>query len=242
MKKLIILIPLMILISSSGCQDKKIGYTESANSKSEINPTRIIVVGIDESGSYKLWNPVKKTIVSLIQHLNPGDILYLRRINSASYLDDCTIFRLEIPKITGPENVNPFDRNAKIYRASLIKHINLLKKKACQKFSEVKFTGSKHTDIYGFFAATSDRFNLAPKKLQRILLVASDLKDNVGHTAEYDFQDAYVAVIGFQSSKNPAETRKHKAHWTQKFTHAGAKKIIFLSVEEKFSVNLFKEK
>ena len=163
MKKLIILIPLMILISSSGCGDKKVGRAEGANSESETKPTRFIVVGIDESGSYELWNPVKKTIMSLIRQLKPGDILYLRRINSASYLDDCTVFRLEIPKISGPENVNPFDRKAKIYRASLINHINSLKKEACKRVSDAEFKNSRHTDIYGFLAAAGDRFNLVSK-------------------------------------------------------------------------------
>lgn len=240
MKKLILL-GVFAMILLVGCGDEKSGFAESAKSNSEGKPKNVIVVGIDESGSYKLWNPVKKTIMSLIRQLEPGDILYLRRINAASYLDDCIIFRLEIPKLTGPKNINPFNRKEKIYRASLIKHINLLKEEACQRFSQVKFTNSKYTDIYGFLAAASDRFNLAPKKSQRILLIASDLKDNVGQKAKYDLTDTYVAVIGFQSSKNPAETRKHKEHWTQKFTAAGAEKVIFLSVEEKFSVNLFKE-
>ena len=94
---------------------------------------------------------------------------------------------------------------------------------------DLEFTNSKYTDIYGFLAAAGDRFNLAPKTFHRILLVASDLKDNVGHSAKYDLQDSYVAVIGFQSSKNPAETRQRKAHWIEKFTHAGAKEIIFLN-------------
>jgi hypothetical protein len=240
MKKLI-LSGIFAMILLAGCGGEKSEFADTAKSNGEKKHTRIIVVGIDESGSYKLWNPVKKTIMGLIRHLKPGDILYLRRINAASYLDICTIFRLEIPKISGPESVNPFDRKAKIYRASLIKHINSLKEEACQRFSKVKFTSSKYTDIYGFLAAASDRFNLAPKEFQRMLLVASDLKDNVGHKAKYDLTDAYVAVIGFQSSKNPAETQKHKSNSTQEFIAAGAKKVIFLSVEEKFSVNLFKE-
>lgn len=241
MKKLLMLCIFIVLILFAGCGDKNFGRADVTNSKSETKPTRIIVVGIDESGSYELWNPVKKTIMSLIRQLKPGDILYLRRINSASYLDDCTIFRLEIPNISEPENVNPFDRKAKIYRTSLINHINSLKKEACKRVSDAEFKSSRHTDIYGFLAAASDRFNRAPKTRQRILLVASDLKDNVGHKAKYELTDTYVAVIGFQSSKSPAETRKHKAHWTQKFTAAGAEKVIFFSVEEKFSVNLFKE-
>jgi hypothetical protein len=241
MKKLLMLSTFIVLILLAGCGDRKIGYAESANSESATKPTRIIVVGIDESGSYELWNPVKKTIMSLIRQLEPGDILYLRRINAASYLDTCTIFRLEIPKISEPENANAFDRKAKIHRASLINRINSLKKEACQRVSDAEFKNSKYTDIYGFLAAAGDRFSLAPKACQRILLVASDLKDNVGHKAKYDLTDAYVAVIGFQSSKSPAETRKHKSIWTQKFTTAGAQKVFFLAVEEKFSVNLFKE-
>lgn len=242
MKKKQIVCAFIICILFWGCEHGKIQDDKNAQPKSAPKPVSIIVVGIDESGSYKLWNQVKKLIMRMILQLEPGDIFYIRRITDASYLDNCTIFRLEIPKIKESDNANPFDRKAKIRRASVIHQINSLKKEACQRLADLKFTNSRRTDVHGFLVASGDRFNLAPKDFQRILLIASDLKDNVRYKANYDLTGAHVAVIGFQSSKSPAETKKHKAHWIKKLTNAGASKVIFLSVEEKFSVKFFKEK
>ena len=66
MKMLLMLFVAIFLILQSGCGDRKIGH-ENANPKPETKLFKIIVVGIDESGSYTLWNPVKKAIMNLIR-------------------------------------------------------------------------------------------------------------------------------------------------------------------------------
>ena len=105
--------------------------------------------------------------------------------------------------------------------------------------ADIKFKVAKHTDIYGFLAASNDRFNLAPKDYQKILIIASDLKDNVRYKVDLGLSGAYVAVVGFQNSKNPQESRSLKNKWTKKFMQSGAAEVIFLSIEEKFTAQHF---
>jgi hypothetical protein len=226
----------IIIFFLLGCQDKN---TEQAVTNAKPEPSRIIVLGIDETGSYKLWAQIKNTTISIIQQLKPGDVFYFRRITDASYLDTCTIFRLELPVIEESKNDNPFDRKAKNVRGAQVGRINSLKNEACQRLSAVQFTNAKRTDIYGFLAASSDRFALAPKDFKRILVIASDLKDNVGYKVKLDLSGVVVAVIGFQTSKDPGETHRLKQDWIKKLTDAGAVRVIFLSVEEKFSETFF---
>jgi hypothetical protein len=218
-----------------GCQNQ-----EQASKKIPApKPRRVIIIGIDESGSYKLREQVKRLIARVINELEPGDILYLRRINDSSNLDQCTIYRLELPTLEKSKFDNPFDRKTKRLRKSHTVHIHSLKKEAIQRLIDIKFKVAKHTDIYGFLAASNDRFNIAPQDYQKILIIASDLKDNVRHKVNLDLAGAYVAVVGFQNSKNPQESRNLKSGWTKKFINSGAAKVVFLSIEEKFSTEQF---
>ena len=233
MKKPLILISIIALMF--GCQNQ-----EQASKKIPApKPRRVIIIGIDESGSYKLREQVKRLIARVINELEPGDILYLRRINDSSYLDSCTIFRLELPVLRRPKVNNPFDRKTKRTRKTHIHHINSLKKEAIQRLFDISFKVAKHTDIYGFLAASNDRFNLTPQDYQKILIIASDLKDNVRHKVNLDLSGAYVAIVGFQNSKNPQESRNLKNHWIKKLMQSGAAKVIFLSIEESFSTKNF---
>jgi hypothetical protein len=219
MKKPLILISIIVLMF--GCQEQK-----HANEKiPEPKPRRVIIIGIDESGSYKLREQAKKLFARVISDLKPGDILYLRRINDSSYLDQCTIFRLELPALEKSKSNNPFDRKAKRLRKSQLFHINSLKKEAIQRLADIKFKVAKNTDIYGYY--------------QKILIIASDLKDNVRYKVELGLSGAFVAVVGFQNSKNPQESRSLKNKWIKKFMQSGAEKVIFLSIEERFSINNF---
>jgi len=233
MKKPLILISIIALISA--CQDQK----QASKKIPAPKPRRVFIIGIDESGSYKLREQAKKLIARVIKELEPGDILYLRRINDSSFLDQCTIFRLELPALGKSKSNNPFDRKAKRLRKSQIFHINSLKKQAIQRLADIKFKVAKNTDIHGFLAASNDRFNITPQDYQKILIIASDLKDNVRHKVNLDLSGAYVAVVGFQNSKNPQESRNLKNHWIKKLMQSGAEKVIFLSIEERFSTKNF---
>ena len=238
--KATIIYALLLVFAFSGCEGSKKKDTARAIQDTAKKPKRIIVIGIDETGSYGFWGQMKNMTTRIIENLRPGDILYVRRVTGTSYLDNSTIFRLEVPLIREAKTENPFDRKSKRRLISEIFKINMLKKEACSRISAVRFTNAKNTDIYGFLAAANDKFDLAPQQYQRILIIASDLKDNVGHKVNLEFSNVQVAVVGFQNSKKPAKTMKLKKMWIKRLTDAGASKIVFLSIEEGFSMDIFK--
>ena len=100
----------------------------------------------------------------------------------------------------------------------------------------MKFTNAKYTDIYGFLAAAKDRFDLAPKNYQKVLIIASDLKDNVRNNVELELSNVSVAVIGFQAEKDPGKTKKHKERWISILSNAGASRVYFIPIEEKLTL------
>ena len=74
---------------------------------------------------------------------------------------------------------------------------------------------------------------------ERIMIIASDLKDNVGYKAKFNLTKVKVAVIGFPTSKNPSKTLRLRNKWTRELTESGAVKVIFLPIEEEFTMDIF---
>ncbi len=84
-------------------------------------------MGLDDTGSYSLWGAAKQIAGHIVQQMQPGDIFYLRRITNASYINQATIFRLELPQVPAVATKNPFDRMAKKRRKAVVFAIQKLK-------------------------------------------------------------------------------------------------------------------
>ena len=243
MKKLNTIIGLILFgFTIFGCQSTDAKQEVKAKVEAKKEPKRVIVMGFDSTGSYHLFDKAKNIGIQIIRELKPEDIFYYRRIDGASYLDNCTIFRLELPPLPKNRgNENPFDRKSKNLHRLQVYQINSLKEEAIKRLNSVNSINANRTDVTGFLAAAADRFSIAPKQSQRVLIIASDLEDNIGYNINLDFSDVYVAVLGFQNSKDPRNTRRLKDKWTKKFMRAGVKKVIFLGAEEIFSIGFFRK-
>lgn len=231
---------LLLMFSFSGCDaGKKEELSVAVKNDIIVKPKRVIVVAIDFSGSYKLLNQAKDMLCWIIEKLRPGDILYCRAITGSSYLDNCNIFRLELPPLKEHRGDNPFDRKSKNNRSRELFRIDMMKKEACNKLSVSPFTKVMKTDVYGFLAAASDKFSLIPYGYQRILIIASDLQDNIGYEVNPQLTRVNVAITGFQNDKDPSKTLKFKSRWVKYLSKAGATKIVFLSIEDDFTMDHF---
>lgn len=232
----LILITTFIIV---GCQGEKAVAGAHEAARKQIARC-IVVFGIDDTGSYRLWDQAKTIACRIVDQLQPGDTFNCRRITESSYLDTCLILKLEMPLIEEQGNNNPFDRKAKKVTRQQESGINALKREACNRLSALRPINSKRTDIYGFVAAAADRFALASKEQKHILILASDLEDNVGYQPKVDLAGTRVAVLGFQSSRDPVKMQRLKQIWTKKFTEAGAARVVFLPLEEKLNLDQFK--
>lgn len=217
------------------------GFSQAVSAADDSGPLshapRVIVLGIDSTGSYNLWEPAKKLAYRIIGDLSPGDVFYCRVINDQSYTDQASIFKLQMPEATFVQVDSPFDRKAKNHNRRQRGRLIAVKKAAITRFQKVAYEQAGETDIDGFLMAASDRFLLYPKDRERFLLIASDLADNVHYSIKPDLSGVRISIIGFQVSKSPTETKRRKDKWLQKFREAGADSVKFLAMEEAFSLN-----
>ena len=82
--KATIIYALLLVFIFSGCEGSKTKDTARAIQDTAKKPKRIIVLGIDETGSYGAWGQMKNMTTRIIENLRPGDILYVRRITDTS--------------------------------------------------------------------------------------------------------------------------------------------------------------
>lgn len=203
------------------------------------NSGRVIVMGIDDTGSYGLWNQAKDIATQIILQLQPGDIFYFRKIIASSYIDESSFFRLEIPKLKEKLSNNPFDRESKRVRKMHNLQNLALKRETIKRISKLERVGAGRTDIFGFLAAASEKFGLQDQDYKRILIIASDLQDNVQWTPDLNLSGSKVAVAGFQPMENPKEAQNFQKKWQDTFKKYGATKTIFSRADEKFNLNQF---
>ena len=217
MKKTIYVLAILIILLP-GCISKESDKNKTAPAVPAIEPsTRVFLMFIDDTGSYKLWDQAKSIAGQIINQLKPGDTFYLRRITSSSYTDDNIVFRLELPRLTIDDNNNPFDLKVKKQKMAYEMRVSALKLEARKRLAELKLAGSKKTDIFGCLAVASEKFSLYEPSVKRTLIIASDLQENVWYKPEIDLTGASVLILGFQAMKDPKKNPEVKTELDSSF-------------------------
>lgn len=188
----------------------------------------VVVFGLDETGSYSFREKSIAVASRVISDLKPGDVFYARRITHSSYNDDCNIFRLNLPEVGEPPQ-NRFDKRARHAWQSKVSVIEGLKGEAANALARLAPVKAKKTDIWGFFAAAADRFRAECRgDCSRVIVIASDMKDNVNRESAMDLAGAIVLVAGFESGDDPALARKIMQGWTKSLQKHGVSAVEFL--------------
>ena len=73
---------------------------------------------------------------------------------------------------------------------------------------KLKAIKATKTDFKGFLAVASEKFALQGTERHRLLIIASDLQDNVNYAPQLTFTDVRIAVVGFQPLPDPLKTQK----------------------------------
>jgi len=194
-----------------------------------VQAQKIVIYGIDETGSYAFRAQSISIARDIIKDLEPGDVFYIRRITEKSYDDSCAIFRLEIPAVVDQVR-NKFDKKARYQRRRMLHNVELIKARAAKIISEVKPVKAPRTDIWGFLAAAADRI-VYDRKRQDVdikIVIASDMQDNCRLKAEIDLQGADIIIAGFESGSDPTKAQKMKAAWQKKLEEKKAGTVSFL--------------
>lgn len=174
---------------------------------------RVVVMGIDETGSYDFRMRALAVARNLIDELEPGDVLFVRLITHKSYSDSCAVLRLPIPQVP-PMPANHMDLRAKNEARRQLAAILKLKARAKAILDGLKPVKAPNTDIFGFLAAASDRIGSeGGAAAEPVIVIASDMADNCRVNIRPDLHQAAVIVAGYQSGDDPVKAAKLKNDW-----------------------------
>ena len=189
---------------------------------------RAIVFGLDETGSYAFREKALDIARQVIAGMQPGEVFYFRRITEASYYDNCAVLRLELPDI-GARPTNRFDPRAQRHWQQEVKRVRDLKIRAVEALDQVQPIKAKMTDVWGFMAAAADRIGFETR-LGRVpvVVITSDMKDNVHLQTKLDLAGAEVLIAGYEVDKDPNKTLKFKESWTKTLKACNAAAVTFL--------------
>jgi len=201
---------------------------------------RWIVYGLDTTGSYALVSQAQQRAAEqLARDSRPGDVWFFRQINDRSYDESAAILTVRLP--SAPASVtNPFDRNARTRQQAANRRLEQVRRAAADQLRAFRAPSAPRTDVVGFLAKAGELLQGAPKDAERIVMIASDLADNIGRKAEVNLAGARVIVNMFQGGANPQAAQGIRRLWRDRLTRWGAREVSFLDPSQALVAEILK--
>jgi hypothetical protein len=197
---------------------------------------RVIVWGLDETGSYTFRSKAIDIAAGVIAEMQPGDVLYVRRITDRSYDDSSAVFRLEIPDIGQPP-ANRFNARERAAWDQSLRQVAALKAKAIQALRGLESKKVRKTDLWGFVVAAADRVKMERTGTPPLIIICSDMQDNTNRKMSVDLSRAEIIVAGFESGDDPRKAAKAKEEWNKALAACNVSNVSFLPPDGRFSIN-----
>ncbi len=189
---------------------------------------RTIVIGVDRSGSYDFLTVGLNKAARLVAEARPGDAVYLRWISGTSYLNEEQAARVRLPEgDVGNCTDNVFDNRCDTFEEAL----SDFKRTHVIRILALRPPAASNTDIMGFIQAASDTLATVGTGKERLLYLATDLKDNVHHQIQPDLAEVRVVVIALQTDADPETTLQRRDTWRRIFEGYGAAEVRFETPE-----------
>lgn len=222
MIRLLSLLLCLTLAVLSGCTTRQ----GSAASAKAVEPPVCAVIAVDGTGSYEYLEKAKATIVKVIQGLPAGSKVYVRWITEDSVSDKNAIVSAVLPDMGKPKNT--FDLKERQRYAIMQKKAAQIKAQIDKVITAAVSPKAKMTDIYGALYSAGIRFSANPN-LTPVLILLTDMDDNVKKAYPVALCDAAVMIMDFQVGTDDAKVR---TTWTEYLTKAGAQSVQFMSLDE----------
>lgn len=212
--------------------------TPTAIPESPCSAPRRVIVGLDRSGSYTLVRTALEVAAQLVERSAcPGDMWFLRWIEADSYPTAAAIRTISFAQM--PPRPQP--PGSPVERAQYFQQLALWQATA-SKFAQQKreagrllrqdaVTTSDRTDIVGFLVKADELLANTPTGVPGVIIMATDLEDNVGQLGPYDLRGAAVLVVAFEGT-SAQRTRELRQAWEQQLTAAHASTIVYRDATE----------
>lgn len=226
MKTSLWVILFVMIFLSAGCKGQSI-----KNEKVKREPI-VCVIAIDGTRSYKYTDKAKHTTMKIIESLSGNAKVYVRWITEDSTSDKNAIVTVILPDISKPKD--PFNTKAKErYNASIIKLQNAIKQSS-KVIMAANNPNARRTDIYGALYASSVRF-ASNTNSKKVLILLTDMDDNVGNANMYKFnlENVSVKIMDFQTGIGDDQRRER---WQKYLTNLGAVSVDFVPIDEPFNL------
>lgn len=183
--------------------------------------SRVIVCGIDRTGSYRFTRAGLELCGRVLASANAGDEFIARWISGASYSNNEFVARVRLPGPI-PDCPNPFDDLCRRRRASAIARLSTVKRAELTRLLGLRPPLATRTDIYGFVQSAADIFASAPRDAERWLYIATDMEDNRRFRLSADLSAVQVVILAFQTSADPRYTLRLRDRWIAYLGQCGA--------------------
>lgn len=204
-------------------------------SKTEVrNLVAILVDRTDSFWSKRNQDAIRNEAPNVARQLPEATLILGRFISEDSWSDSEMFLQDVVPQLPPPiECANPFDEKClkeKRHRKSLAGCLEEARHRVADKL--LRFSPQKRslkTDIFGGIAAISELMAAYPKNLRKVVILISDLVDNVGIPLPPKlpgFEGSKVLVMT-ANTKGPQRVAELKAIFTQRFSGWGAARVVF---------------
>lgn len=216
---------LFALAVLSGCRHAP-PAPEAAARQNNTQP-RIVLVGLDTTGSYALGDRTPALAAELFtRNAKPGDTWYFRLITRDSYSDKASISlgegraSITLPQVIPPPQ-NRFHKRARVRHLVSQREFERVREDVANRVRTLRLTPIRGTDIWGFLAKAQD--------LQATdVVLFSDLGDTRNLRPEQlQLNGARVWILAFQSGRDPRTALKLRRLWDDWLRKAGASQVIF---------------
>lgn len=192
---------------------------------------------VDRSGSYPALATALASACGIATQLQPGDEMRARFITERSYGSNAVFLRVSLPHIS--ESGGIVSPELKSQRDSVDRAIDAQRRHACGGLPPAsKVRRASGTDVVGALAAAAAALRSAPSNARRVLVVASDLEDNIdGGNVRIDLTGVTVRFVAIESSHGRVEDiQRNVDRWSAKLIAMGATDVTLVPPGEQLDL------
>ncbi|MHB8839972.1 MAG: hypothetical protein ACYC7F_13595 [Gemmatimonadaceae bacterium] len=197
---------------------------------------------VDRSGSYPALATALASACRIAAQLQPGDGMRARFITERSYGSNAVFLRVNLPPVSEPGGIVSPER--KLQRDSVDSAIAAQRRHACDELPVAsKVRRASGTDVVGALAAAAGALRAAPSGARRVLVVASDLEDNIdGGKVRIDLSGVRVRFVAIESSHGRVEdVQRSVDRWTAKLLAMGASEVTLVPPGELLDLSVLRK-